>query len=298
MKQKLRKSDKSKSKTVNKLVPPSDTWDPAVKPYKNDQKVANSFFQKELEMKEQEHLNDMKKATGLINKVEKDTNRIRKRQRFEYGMTLDEIDSIREEIESIKVQNAKLYEEMAHSKAISDKLEKELEDTKRRYSETKEKLIDSKRESKTWQETKEKLIRTEARVNQLFKRNRKLRTVLLKHKVDPNIDAREIFYDNNSDGEGSNKSLKSNKTFPKESKYFLRIEDRWGTIEELQQLRKEKRQKGSKREYGFLDAVFNQMNPAYFGYYTRRKERKPQPKVKQSELNNKDITRMFRVEML
>lgn len=267
----------SSRRPIEKGTAPTSTRDPT-KPQINkelqqrDKKELITSFQKELYLKQMESEKEVRKTLERIHNLQRDNERMQKKQIAEYGMTLDTLEDLKVNLEYTKAQNDKLYEDMANTRELHNKLEVELRDTKKRYSETVKKLEQLERESKVWTTTKAQLLASETRCQDLIRNNKKLRIILLKHHIDPKTDAREINRDNDKE------SVKSCKTFPETTvkhKRKLTVRGRYndvGNVETIRRINKEFLKKG----FGvhIPDVTFDQVSPAYIGYYLKEMKEK------------------------
>ena len=179
------------------------------------------------------------------------------------------VEDIKTSLIQVKATNVKLYKEMGETKDLHDKLEVELKEVKQKFNDTMELMNKFKKDSKMWATTTEKLVKSEARCNNLAQTNKRLRDLLLKHHINPNTDAHELMREEQQDRE----SAKSDKTFPKELKKKMIVKGRYGSTDDLGTLLGAERDKYDFKEgYGFLYNAFFQMSPAYLGFYKIKKE--------------------------
>lgn len=253
---------------IEKGTAPSSTKDPT-KPQVNkellqrDKKEIVSTLQEQLDSRQIEHDREIKRTLQRIHSLRKDNDKMQRRQEAEYGMTLDTVEDLRIALEQSKLQNDKLYEEMARTKYLHDKLEAELRKTKEKFSNTVEQLNRLEEDSKAWEKTKSLLMKCETRSQEIMRNNKKLRIILLKHHIDPKSNAEEISREADKD------SVKSIRTFP-EAKPYRRMTvrgrpDDMSNFETIRKINKEFLKKG----FGVSDKIFYQVSPAYLGYYIK-----------------------------
>lgn len=191
-----------------------------------------------------------------------------------FGATLDMVEEIRTSLINVKATNVRLYREMGETKEMHDKLEHELLDVKRKFKDTMTLVNKFKKESKEWEATSEKLIKSEARCQHLTQTNKHLKDLLLKHHIDPNTDVHELMREEHAHYIRQS-SPKSDKTFPKQPKRKMILKGRYGSMDDLGVLATTVRDKYDFKEaFGYLNNALFQISPAYLGFYKRgrRKE--------------------------
>ena len=190
---------------------------------------------------------------------------------MKFGTSLDMVKEIKSSLTSVKATNVKLYREMGETKDLHDRLEVELKEVKHKFSDTIELINRFKKDSKVWAVTTEKLMKSEARCNNLVQTNKRLKDLLLKNHINPNTDARELMHEEQEDRE----SVKSDKTFPKNPKKKMTVKGRYGSTDDLGAIIGLNKDKYDYKEgYGFLNNAVFQMSPAYLGFYKAKKQAK------------------------
>lgn len=259
---------------LERSVAPNSTLDPSNRSVnkelqQREKKELISSFQEQLDIKQSENEREIIKTLEKIKYLRKDNDRMQRRQIAEYGMTLDMLDELKDTLDSTKASNDKLHEDMVEAKTLHDKLEVELKETQQRYSDALQKINDLHKETKVWQATKEQFLRSEERCTGLTRNNKKLRIILLKHHIDPNADPREYSRENQWDKQ----SVKTARSHPEPLKPKLTVRSRYqsiGNVEMMKQLNEEDLKRGT----GVLANTFDQISPAYLGYYMKRREAK------------------------
>ncbi|KAL4240630.1 hypothetical protein ACF0H5_001421 [Mactra antiquata] len=260
---------------MERSVAPNSTTDPKrdkvnKEMNQRDKQELISSFQDQLELKQRENEREVRRTLGKISFLRKENDRMQRQQMAEYGVTLDILEELKASLEKTRSQNDKLHEDMLEAKALHDKLEIELKETKRRYTDTIQEVEGLQKMSKVWNNTTDELLRTEERCTMLQRNNRKLRIILLKNHIDPTADPREHSRDQHSD----RKSVVSNKTYPDTSpRRKLTVKPQFQTFKDINTLRKaneEDRRRGS----GVNPLIFDQVDPAYLGFYIKRRQAK------------------------
>ncbi|XP_053383164.1 synaptonemal complex protein 1-like [Mercenaria mercenaria] len=277
--QKSGKNAKQKSggmlKSEDKLersVAPSSTLDPAKQSVnkellQREKKELISSFQEQLDLKQSENEKEIRKTLGQIKYLRRENERMQRKQMAEYGMTLDMMEELKETLEATKVNNDKRHEDMVEAKILHDKLEIELEETKQKFSDAVQKLNDLQKETKVWETTKEDFLKAEARCSELRKNNKKLRIILLKHHIDPCTDPRELSRDNQSDKQ----SYKTTRSYPDTPKRKLTVRSRYQSVGDVDMM-KQMNELDLKRGMGVMAGTFDQVSPAYLGFYMKKRE--------------------------
>jgi len=252
---------------VEKGTAPTSTRDPERQQVnkellQRDKKEQITHLQQDLDLKKIESDREIKRTLERIHSLQKDNDRIQRKQILEYGMTLDTIEYLSYMLEVTKSENGKLYEEMATTKNLHDKLDAELRTTKHRFEETMEQLTKLENDAKIWKATKDRLITTETRSQDLISNNKKLRIILLKNHIDPRTDARELHREQDKE------SVKSVKTVPESKPRRIAVRGRYnemGDVSNIRKINKDFLRKG----FGVSDSTFDQVSPAYLRYYIK-----------------------------
>lgn len=259
-------------RTLERSIAPTSTMDPAMQTLnkelnQREKKELISSFQEQLDMKQIENEREIRKTLDKIRILRKENDRMQKRQIAEYGMTLDSYEELKASFEQTKANNDKLHEDMVESKTLHDKLEVELKETKKRFAETLNKMNKLEKQTKVWTKTKEHFLKSEQRCSELQRNNKKLRIILLKHHIDPNVDPREFSRDNVTE-RYSNRSTRS---YPELPKRKLTVRSRYDSIGDVQ-LMKRINSEDNKHGMGVHTNTFDQVSPAYLGYYMKKRQ--------------------------
>lgn len=261
-----------KQSLPERSVAPFSTQDPSV-PLVNkelaqrDKKDVIAKYQEVLDMKLKENEKEVKKTLIKINFLRKENDRIQRRQTATYGMTLDMLEGLKYTLENTKSQNAKLYEDMAEAKQLYEQLEVNLKEVRGRHTETVHHLNQLKSEATQWDATKNNFVKAEMRCQYLHRNNKRLKILCLKHHIDPSTDAKEL------DRDTDKGSIKTFRTTSESQRRQLTVKSRYRSVGDVELMRK-LNDLEIKRGHGVMAATFDQVSPAYLGYYFKRKETK------------------------
>ncbi|KAH3862679.1 hypothetical protein DPMN_025652 [Dreissena polymorpha] len=267
-------SAKDSRRPVEKGIAPSSTRDPSKPQVNKELQQRNKIvvFQTELEQKHEENQREVNETLGQILLIRKENERMQRRQIHEYGITLDALDELTANIEAVKMQNDTLYENMEQAKTLHEKLEIELKETKQRYENTMGKMEHFNKDQTVWENTRKQYRKAEERCEELRKNNKKLKYILLKHHIDPRTDVREFSREPDKD---SVVTIHSHRSEPS-PKRKLTVKSRYitvGDVDVLREINREERRRG----YGVVDRTFDQVSPAYLGFYVKQREIKKEP---------------------
>ena len=256
---------------LERSVAPNSTIDPAQlsinkELQQREKQELISSFQEQLNLKQSVNDLEIKKTLGEINFLRKENERIQRKQMIEYGMTLDMLEELKDQLDTTKASNDKLHNDMVNAKILHDKLEEELSETKQKFSDTVKKCNDLERESKLWDKTKDDFLKVEERCTALRRNNRKLKIILLKHHISPDSDPRELSRDNQSE----KPVIKTPRSFPDTPKRKLTVKSRYDSIGNVAVM-KQINDNDLKRGTGVVARTFDQVSPAYLGYYMKKR---------------------------
>jgi hypothetical protein len=257
---------------LERSVAPNSTLDPTNQSVnkelqQREKKELISSFQEQLNLKQSVNDMEIKKTLEEIKYLRKENERMQRRQMAEYGMTLDMIEEVKDILDNTKANNDKLHSDMVNAKILYDKLEDELAETKRKFSDTVKKCNDLQNESKLWEKPKDETLKVEERCTALRRNNRKLKIILLKHHIDPKTDPRELSRDNQSE----KPSFKTPRSFPDTPKRKLTVKSRYNSVGNVEMM-KQINDYDLSRGRGVVARTFEQVSPAYLGYYMKKRE--------------------------
>lgn len=233
-----------------------------------EKKEIISNYQEQLDSKQTENVNEVKHAQGTLIYLRRDNDRMQRRQMAEYGMTIDMLEDLKISLDATKTNNDKLYEDMLEAKDLHDKLEIELKETKRRFSDAAQKINALEKESKVWTSTNEQYLKSELRFNALRRSNKKLKILLMKHHINPDTDPREFSGEVSHSDKQSYRKVMSYPESPPPRK--LTVRSRYKNLENVEMM-KQLNEADIRRGMGVLSATFDQVSPAYLGYYMKKR---------------------------
>jgi len=225
----IKPASKAKNKDSNtgaleQNVPPNSTVDPSAPEggggvYDDTTKEVVAVLQEELDQENARNAREVQERLGEIHLLRKENERIQRKQIAEYGMTLDAFDHLTLTCDAVKSENDRLYDDMEQTKEVHDKLANQLRSTQKKFDEATKTLEKFKKDTKLWNGTLQDLMDAEARCNHLRKNNKRLRYMLHKHHIDPNVDAKEIHSARDHDKDSvatfqTNTTLKTYRTEP------------------------------------------------------------------------------------
>lgn len=262
--------------TLERSTAPTSTIDPAKQTVnkelqQREKKEIISNYKEQLDWKQTENVNEVKITQGTIKYLRRDNDRMQRRQMTEYGMTLDMLEDLKITLEVTKTNNDKLHEDMLEAKDLHDKLEIELRETKRKFSDAAKKMNALEKESKVWTSTNEHNLKSELRFNALRRSNKKLKILLMKHHINPDTDPREFSREVSHSEKQSSRTARSYPETTQPRKLTVRSRYRnIGNVEMMKQLNEADMRRGM----GVLAAVFDKVSPAYLGFYMKKRTAK------------------------
>ena len=111
------------------------------------------------------------------------------KQEKKYGATVDTINTLQSDIYKAKGVNNDLIAEMKAEKDRLLYLQSHFSDLRRKFESYKSTLKLLKKEKELWEDSRTLLVETEEKCKRLTKSNRHLRALLLKHHINPDVDA-------------------------------------------------------------------------------------------------------------
>lgn len=127
-----------------------------------------------------------------LESIRKSNEELQHQQEKKYSITMDAAESLRQELQRAKANNASLLAEIEVGKEKFDRLQTELEQLRKRFVSCQKELKLLSMEKRFWDDTKELLEKTEARCSKLSKINRTLRATLIQHHINPDENAKSV----------------------------------------------------------------------------------------------------------
>ena len=181
------KRDGAKSKNLNPIQRSKENIKRT-----HDVRKAKGKYDSRIKSVAEEQESDRQYLVDQINQFRRDNDRMLKQQAHKFGITLDEMKHVKEELEMSKNTNDALYHEVEARKEECDKLQAELDILAERMNELTLDRYDLLHEKRINKEEIIQLQKTENKVNALMKDNKTLRMQLLKEKIDPSADASKV----------------------------------------------------------------------------------------------------------
>lgn len=197
--EKSAKSDKSgksrKGKPTTQLS--MDKVNPIQRPSKimtrtGDLRKQRDAYNQVIEEEKAQKEREIRELREKIVFYKKDNEKLLRQQTAKFGLTLDNLQGVKEELEQARSTNDNLYREVEARKEECDKLQMEMDEVIRKINELMIESSDLNRERRTYEREREQVARNEIQIHHLVHSNRELRNLLLKHKINPNTDASRI----------------------------------------------------------------------------------------------------------
>lgn len=189
------KSDKSEKK--KKSVTNMDKVNPIQRPSKimtrtGDLRKQRDAYNAIIAEEQAEKEREIQELQDKIQYYKKDNEKLLRQQTTKFGLTLDNMKVVKEELEQARSTNDSLYREVEARKEECDKLQNTMDDVIRRINDLMIESSDLNHEKRVFEKEREQLARNEIRIHQLVQSNKDLRALLLKHKINPNTDASRL----------------------------------------------------------------------------------------------------------
>lgn len=144
---------------------------------------------------EQEKADQEQEIRQLRDKIafyKRDNEKILKQQTKKFGTTLDDLKYVKDDLDQAKFFNNSLYQELESRKEENDKLTLEKEHVLTLINDLKAETSELEREKKIYERELNEVYRKELKVQRLQTSNKAMRSILIKHKINPNADASRI----------------------------------------------------------------------------------------------------------
>ncbi|KAL4240632.1 hypothetical protein ACF0H5_001423 [Mactra antiquata] len=143
-----------------------------------------SFGEKIGQVKE-EHQDRLEDLIYEVEAVKRENDRLRRQQEDTYGISLDTVERMKKELERAKTTRAFLMEDIEVRKAQSERMEADIFELNMKIESFTKKINELNKMKADWQETQEKLAKSEEKCEKLSKINKNLRVLMSKHHIDP-----------------------------------------------------------------------------------------------------------------
>lgn len=157
-----------------------------------DLKRTRSEYQQQAEEVRAERDRDIRELRAKIEFLKRDSEKIVKSQQLKFGTTLDEMKTLQRDLDQAKAINDALLKEVEGKRMESDRLQSDMDEIMYKINDVMLEASDLNREKKVHEANIRKIDRMEETCQLLIKHNRDLRSVLLKHHLDPNANAEGI----------------------------------------------------------------------------------------------------------
>ena len=157
-----------------------------------DLKKTRNAYAEQVEQERAERERDIKELRAKIEYLKRDSEKIIRNQQLKFGTTLDDMKTVKSDLELAKAINDALLKEVESKRQECDRIQDDMDEIIHKINNVMLEASDLNREKKIFEANTQKIARAEAKCQQLIKSNRDLRSVLLKNHLDPTADAREI----------------------------------------------------------------------------------------------------------
>ena len=157
-----------------------------------DLKRTRSEYQQQAEDVRAERDRDIRELRAKIEFLKRDSEKIVKSQQLKFGTTLDELKTLQRDLDQAKAINDALLKEVEGKRMESDRLQSDMDEIMFKINDVMLEASDLNREKKIHEANKRKIDRMEEKCQLLIKHNRDLRSLLLKHHLDPTANAEGI----------------------------------------------------------------------------------------------------------
>ena len=145
-----------------------------------------------IEEEKAEQEREMQDLQEQIAYYRRDNGKIRRQQTAKFGLTLDDVNVVKENLEHARYVNNTLFREVESRKEECDKLAQEMDIVVDRIEELTFENSDLLREKRIYEHELEQTYQNQITIQRLQIMNKGMRTVLLQHKINPNADASKI----------------------------------------------------------------------------------------------------------
>lgn len=141
---------------------------------------------------EEERAEQQREIRELKDKIEfykKDNEKLLRQQTAKFGLTLDNMNYLKEDLEIARTANDSLFREVESRKEECDKLAEEMDNVIRKINDLTLDHSDLLRERRIYERELEQLYENELKIQKLTRANKELKNILLRNKINPNVDA-------------------------------------------------------------------------------------------------------------
>ena len=142
-------------------------------------------FGEKLQMAKEQHQDVLEDLVLEMEDVKRENDRLRRQQEDTYGITMDTVDRMRHELERARTTRMFLLEDIENRKQRCEKMETDMFELNMKLESFTKKINEYKKMQNEWEESSEKLVKTEERCERLTKINKNMRMLLIKHHIDP-----------------------------------------------------------------------------------------------------------------
>ena len=157
-----------------------------------DLKKTRNAYADQAAIERRERQRDIKELRAKIEFLRRDSEKMLRNQQLKFGTTLDDMKTVKSDLEQAKSINDALLREVESKRQECDRLQDGMDDIIHKINNVMLEASDLNKEKKTFEANTDKIAKVEARCQQLMKNNCDLRSVLLKNHLDPSADARAM----------------------------------------------------------------------------------------------------------
>ena len=142
-------------------------------------------FGEKLQVAREQHQDVLEDLIIEMEEVKRDNDRLRRQQEDTFGITMDTVERMKHELERARTTRMFLLEDIENRKQKCEKMEADMFELNMKLESFTKKINEYRRMQGEWEDTTEKLARTEERCDKLAKINKNMRMLLIKHHIDP-----------------------------------------------------------------------------------------------------------------
>ena len=184
---KKRESERSLAKASTEAGKPKKGANIEKVDYSQPVIVKNSkiTFGEKLQVAREQHQDVLEDLIVEMEEVKRDNDRLRRQQEDTFDITMDTVDRMKHELERARTTRMFLLEDIENRKQKCEKMEADMFELNMKLESFTKKINEYRRMQDEWEDTTDKLYRTEERCDKLAKINKNMKMLLIKHHIDP-----------------------------------------------------------------------------------------------------------------
>lgn len=181
---------------LNRVNKKKEMKDPIQRQGKNigtrDLKKTRNAYQEQMDQEKADRERETRELRARIEYLKRDSEKIVRNQQLKFGTTLDDLKTVKHDLEQAKAINDALLKEVEAKRTESDRLQNIMDEIVYKINSVMIEATDLNREKRIYELNAKKIEKTEEQCQRLVKNNQDLRSVLLKNHLDPTADAGAI----------------------------------------------------------------------------------------------------------